>query len=221
MSRGSRFARFRVFLTAGALSLAAYLAIGACGCADSTEEDLATLAEWMTGSFSSQAQAEADTNFFDIRLEMKPIWQQRADGPWLYVEQAAAESLDRPYRQRVYRLIRADDQTLRSDVFTLPGDPLAFAGAWRSPNSLDDIEPHDLVQREGCAILLRQINSETFAGGTEAKSCSSSLRGATYATSDVVVTPLQLLSWDRGFDDSDRQVWGAETGPYVFVKQTP
>ena len=139
----------------------------------------------------------------------------------MYVEQAAAENLDRPYRQRVYRLTRADDRTLRSEVFALPGDPLAYTGSWQSPNPLHDVEPESQVRREGCAIDLRQINSETFAGSTDARSCTSSLRGATYATSEVVVTPEKLMSWDRRFDDSDQQVWGAETGPYIFVKQTP
>lgn len=186
------------------------------------DDDLENLTEWMTGSFSSQAQAKAEPeNFYDIRLVMQPIWLNRADGPWFYVEQTAAESPDRPYRQRVYKLARVDDHTLRSEVFALPGDPLAHAGAWREPNPLHDLDPKTLVPRRGCSILLRKINTETLAGGTQGKGCSSSLRGATYATSDVVVTPTQLLSWDRGFDDGDMQVWGAEAGPYVFVKQTP
>jgi acetylornithine deacetylase/succinyl-diaminopimelate desuccinylase-like protein len=184
------------------------------------DPELERLARWMTGAFSSRAQATADPdNFYDISLVMSPIWHHRSDGPWLYVEQAAAESLDRPYRQRVYRLTRVDDQTLQSEVFTLPGDPLAHAGAWRADDPLAGIQPHDLVPRQGCAILLRAINRDTFAGSTDGDTCPSSLRDATYATSDVVVTPNQLLSWDRGFDDTDRQVWGAEVGPYVFVKQ--
>ena len=79
--------------------------------------DLETLVEWMTGSFSSEAQAAADPDYFDIRLQMVPIWPDRADGAWLYVEQAAASSLDQPYRQRVYRLsAEADGVLLLMDV---------------------------------------------------------------------------------------------------------
>jgi hypothetical protein len=44
------------------------------------------------------------------------------------------------------------------------------------------------------------------------------LRGASYATSEVVITDEQLLSWDRGWDANGKQVWGAETGGYIFVK---
>jgi CpeT protein len=44
------------------------------------------------------------------------------------------------------------------------------------------------------------------------------LRGATYATSEVIIKNQQMISWDRGYDSSDRQVWGAEKGGYVFEK---
>ena len=76
-----------------------------------TERDpsaAARLGSWMTGSFSSASQASAaPDDYFDIRLYMVPIWDGRADGPWLYVEQAAASALERPYRQRVYQVFAA------------------------------------------------------------------------------------------------------------------
>ena len=28
----------------------------------------------------------------------------------------------------------------------------------------------------------------------------------------------RLLSWDRGFDAAGKQVWGAEKGPYEFLR---
>jgi len=63
-----------------------------------------TVLELMTGSLSSAEQSAADERYFDIRLAMVPIWQNRSDGPWLDVEQAVASNLEKPYRQRVYRL---------------------------------------------------------------------------------------------------------------------
>ena len=79
------------------LSVASQLLLTACN--EPRESDLEQLVTMMTGSFSSQAQAKADTNFLDIRLEMKPIWTDRADvteGHYLYVEQAAGWALDKP-----------------------------------------------------------------------------------------------------------------------------
>lgn len=55
--------------------------------AASANNDLALLASWMTGSFSSGAQAAADSSYFDVRLQMVRIWPHRNDGYWLYVEQ--------------------------------------------------------------------------------------------------------------------------------------
>lgn len=170
----------------------------------------------LTGSFSSETQAELDPTYFDIRLEMRPIWTARGDGPWLYVEQAAASALDRPYRQRVYHLVRTP-LGVRSDVYSLPGDPLEFAGGFRDPACFDAIGPDDLTIRTGCAIHLAEI-AESFVGATFEKDCESSLRGASYATSEVVLTHDLLTTWDRGFDADDQQVWGATEGPYEFVR---
>ena len=50
----------------------------------------------MTGNFSSAAQAEADSAYYDISLDMAPIWTDREDAGWLYVEQAVASMLTSP-----------------------------------------------------------------------------------------------------------------------------
>ena len=55
----------------------------------------------------------------EIRLVMLPIWTHRRDGRWLYVEQASVQSIEQPYRQRVYRVHRDALGVLRSDVYTL------------------------------------------------------------------------------------------------------
>ena len=188
------------------------------GCANQNQH-VTELSAWMTGSFSSAAQAERDAkNYFDIRLETVRIWPQRADGIWLYVEQAAATRLDKPYRQRVYHVHARDDQTLASVVYTLPEDPLQYAGAWRTPAIFDELSPADLTEREGCAIILAKQSDGSYSGSTHEKDCQSELRGASYATSDVVITPAMLKSWDRGYNQNDEQVWGATEGPYEFIK---
>ncbi len=201
-----------------------FLALGLTSCAsyqraESDANDLARLTEMMTGTFDSSAQAAADEDFFNIRLVMLPVWEERSDGPWLYVEQAVAAAADRPYRQRVYRLVDLGDGNLRSDVYTLPGDALDFTAAWRT-GALDAITPELLDEREGCSIHLTLQPNGSFTGATKESDCVSSLRGAAYATSEVTITNNQLVSWDRGWDSKDEQVWGAVTAGYVFVKQS-
>jgi len=184
------------------------------------DKELLKLREWMSGSFSSAYQAQSDTSYFDIRLEMTPIWTGRTDGCWLYVEQATAAKLDRPYRQRVYRLTRTNDTTVQSEVFTLQ-EPLRFAGAWKDPQVFSPLTPDSLSKKDGCAIMLRPSGDTAFIGSTVDHECPSDLRGAVYATSEVVITSAYLFSWDRGFDSIGVQVCGATKGGYRFIKSRP
>jgi hypothetical protein len=186
---------------------------------DDSGDDLDRLVSWMAGSFSSAAQAATDESFFDVRLHMAPIWTGRADGRWLYVEQAVADSQDRPYRQRVYRVRRVAPDLYESAVYFLP-DPDAAIGAWRMNDPLADVAPTDLEPRTGCEILLRR-RGDAYVGSTLGRLCPSDLRGAAFATSDVRLDAAELVSWDRGFNAAGAQVWGARTGGYVFERIDP
>lgn len=185
------------------------------------DDEVALLHEYLTGWFDSADQAASDPEgYFDIRLVMLPIWPDRTDGCWLYVEQAATTALDRPYRQRVYRVHRAESGMLHSDVFTLPGDPLAFARTWEtSERLLADVSPGDLEVRDGCTIEFEPMSLDTFVGATVGRGCSSTLSGAAFATSSVRITRDLLISWDRGWNDAGEQVWGATAGGYEFVRR--
>ena len=201
------------------------LACGALvGCASAPErgahqvdEDVALLATYLTGAFSSAEQARTNPAYFDIRLVCVPIWEGRDDGPWLYIEQAAASSVERPYRVRVYHLVDEADGVVRSDVHTLPGDTQRFAGAWRTPEVFDPITPGDLELREGCSVYLER-EGDVFVGGTRGEGCSSSLRGATFATSEMTLGPDELVTWDRGWSAPGEQAWGSTGSGYVFER---
>jgi CpeT protein len=182
--------------------------------APAPKPDLDLLLSWMAGSFSSAAQAAADPNFSDIRLHMTPIWTWRDDARWLYVEQAAASSLEKPYRQRIYRVAEVADGLFESQVLELD-DTSRFAGAWQAPDRFDSLNPAMLTPRSGCAILMRRAG-DTFVGSTLGSLCVSSLRGASFATSQVTITASGLTSWDRGWAADGSQVWGAVTAGYRF-----
>jgi cyclomaltodextrinase len=181
-------------------------------------DELNLLTSWMTGSFSSAEQAAADTDYYDVRLEMAPIWKERTDGRWLYVEQAMAGSEDKPYRQRVYHVAAGAPGVYESAVYAIP-DPLRFAGEWKKPEPLAGLAPDSLEVRDGCAVMLRRVSVAAFEGGTVDKQCTSDLRGAAYATSQVRVTREGLTTWDRGFDAEGRQVWGSTDAGYVFKRR--
>ena len=183
-----------------------------------SQKDVEVLVDYMVGSFSSEEQAEKDSNYFNIELEMVQLWKDRADGPWLYIEQAVAESKDKPYRQRVYQLKKRNDEKIESLVYTIP-DPLRFAGDHTKEFPLLRLTPDSLTLKEGCEVVLFQADEGYFEGSTVDRNCSSDLRGASYATSEVMIDRDKMISWDRGFDESGNQVWGATDGGYIFKKK--
>ena len=183
-----------------------------------SQRDVEALVDYMIGSFSSEEQAKIDTNYFNIELEMVQIWKDRTDGPWLYIEQAAAETKDIPYRQRVYQIKQRDDGKIESIVYSIP-DPLRFAGDHKKEFPLLRLTPDSLILRSGCEVILYRADDGYFKGGTIDKNCSSDLRGASYATSEVMIDKDKMITWDRGFDDNSNQVWGATNGGYIFKKK--
>ncbi|HLP94419.1 MAG TPA: chromophore lyase CpcT/CpeT [Saprospiraceae bacterium] len=181
------------------------------------KDDLELLAGYMIGDFSSQAQSQRDSAFFDIRLHIRPIWTSEKGSHWLYVEQATATAESKPYRQRVYKLEKDGQGGFKSIVYTLP-DQANWAGKYKTPEAFSQLKPADLSLRDGCTVFLKKQKNGTFTGATQGTGCESTLRGAKYASSTVTITPTMLLSWDQGFNEKGEQVWGATKGGYEFIK---
>ncbi|MCB0518147.1 MAG: chromophore lyase CpcT/CpeT [Lewinellaceae bacterium] len=200
------------------ISLLLLAALLGCAISKKTAQpasDLERLQSFMAGDFNSAAQAASDSNYYDITLHMHPIWKGRP-GHWLYVEQAITANQAKPYRQRVYQLEQMDANTFRSSVYTIK-DEKAWVNAWQTPEKFDALTLNGIELKAGCEVVLKK-DGANFTGSTGDRTCPSELRGATYATSKVTVYPTKIISWDQGFDDSRKQVWGATAGGYVFVK---
>lgn len=182
----------------------------------SQSKELKTLSKFMIGSYTSQEQHLKDTtNYFDIRLQIQPIWKKQRDGYWFYVEQAVADFIDKPYRQRVYHLIETEKGKYSSIVYTI-NEPLRFT---HHPELLEKTLTIDSIsEKKGCTVFLTQDSSGNYPGQTDSKTCPSDRKGASYATSEVIIQSNELKSWDRGFDDKGEQVWGATLGGYIFKK---
>ena len=139
-----------------ALVLALFIAAGSA--AAQRTRALEQLAMTMEGSYSSADQAATDTSYLNIELEMVRIWAKRKDGAWFYMEQAAAESKAKPYRQRVYRLTEVNDSTFRSEIHTIRNGERYF-GAYRDFNLLAQLHADSIDVMEGCTITLHRYKS--------------------------------------------------------------
>ena len=92
-------------------------------------------AAWMTGAYSSAAQSAKDPQHFrSVTLHMAPIWTDRSDARWMYVEQAMADleninahlfSIE-ALMERIFdvRVPEQVEQTFREVAGELAPDPL-------------------------------------------------------------------------------------------------
>jgi len=146
---------------------------------------------------------------------MKRIWSDRTDGVWLYIEQATSSSQQKPYRQRVYHVTQIGKNKFESAVYTIE-NPLRFAGDFKKESPLAGLTPDSLKSRDGCSVFLTKNKNGNYSGSTKGSDCSSDLRGAKYATSEVKVFKNKIVSWDRGWGENGEQIWGATGGGYIF-----
>ncbi len=184
---------------------------------DENDEDLKLLANWMAGVFTNQDQARQIQSYAYVSMYVIPIWKDRKDGYWFYLEQAMADQLNQPYRQRVYHLNRVNKDLMENKIYALL-EPEHYVRAYEKLEVLADLLPDAIALRPGCSVILRRLNPESFAGSTLGEGCPSELRGAMYTTSQFVINARQMISWDGGYDRGGKQVWGATMGGYVFSK---
>ncbi|WP_282044256.1 chromophore lyase CpcT/CpeT [Winogradskyella flava] len=180
-----------------------------------SDNELEELFTAMKGSFNSEVQSQVDSSYYNISLHMYPIWEDK--GKFLYVEQALNQMQNKPYRQRIYEVTRTSDSTFSSAVYMLDADSL-WIGKWKTPKAFDSISLKDIILKEGCEVVLKRVAPKHYIGKTGDNTCVSTMRGASYARSEVEILEDKVISWDRGFDANGEYVWGAEKGPYIFNK---
>ncbi len=178
-----------------------------------TPSPILELRDLMAGSFSSEKQAESDTDYYAISLYMHPIWKGK--GAYLYVEQSLSSMQDKPYRQRVYELEQGNDSMFISRVYALDTAE-KYIGKWQEPEFFNDLDESILAEREGCEVFLAKLSATEYKGATHPTACGSTLRGASYAVSRLSIFADLIVSWYQGFDSTGAQVWGAEKGGYIF-----
>ena len=111
------------------------------------------LQQCMSGSFSSELQSKQDSDFFDIRLRMVPIWTPSSTEFFLYVEQARADMLDKPYRQRIYKVVKEDNTHFTSYIYMAPNQEL-LVGKESNDSVFSTFTADSLKIKDGCEVHL-------------------------------------------------------------------
>ena len=95
-------------------------------------------------------------------------------------------------------------------------DPAFAVGAWRETAPLESLTVDDLEDSE-CAITATRIAENMWR--SESDQCPNGYKGAAYALSLGIILEGRYANWDRGFDTNGAQVWGPESGGYIFVRK--
>ena len=172
---------------------------------------------WLEGSFDSSKQASEDPEFYAVSLKTCEVAAPFLGDLVLYVEQALTSSLEQPYRQRLYSVSLEDDAVVSRVYAFSEAVEADLVGACADPSSVE-LSEGDVEVRDGCAVWLVPSDGGLYSGGTVGNGCTSNLGDAAYATSEVVLGPTSISSWDRGWTAEGEQAWGAVTGPYVFER---
>jgi len=170
--------------------------------------------EHLEGRFDSSEQSEEDWSYYAISLVMCQVEAPEIGEAVLYVEQAQVETLNQPYRQRLYVLEGLQEGEVQSSVYELE-DPAAAVGL--CDNEERYFSADEALLKDGCAVYMRW-NGSGFSGETEEGTCRSEINGASYATSIVEMSMEEISSWDQGWNSEGEQVWGAVDGAYVFKR---
>jgi CpeT protein len=175
------------------------------------------LVNMMEGSFSNEEQLKNDTGYQDIRLHIKKIWPDNAEGKWLYAELSVADNPATPCLQRVYRITQKGKNNFESTGFTLI-EQLRFAGEWKKENPLSELTPDSLTETEECSVFFKLINDTTFQGSTMDNDCSCEMDGAKFAALEVKVTKNEIIILEKRFAESGKPVQITGKDEYIFKR---
>lgn len=194
-----------------------FLIIFLGACSSSPSYELEEFGSAMTGSFSSEAQADENENYRNIQLHTVRLQSIKEPGIWLYVEQFVAETPNQPYRQRVYHLEEVADGEFKSHIYTIRF-PRRFTGGWKDIGKLTELTFDQITRVQGCSVTLEKTSDGDYIGGTSVDECKSDFGGAKYMTSEILVSENEMITWDRGFDDEGNLIWGPLEGGYRFKR---
>lgn len=182
------------------------------------KNDALTLAKWLSGDFSNKSQAYANPPFFaHIRLCIMPLPFDSLDGEGraLFVAQSYNYRLNRPYRQRILRIVPRE-QHLEIETYHIPVpdevDP-------RHQRSLHQLDVDEVTKVDGCNMIVERLDDGGFNGEIPRKTCLTRDTGDTkeYLESRMTVYSNDLYTLDRGRDsETGQRTWGSVAGFFHF-----
>ncbi len=168
----------------------------------------------LVGVMDTSAQAEVNPQRVKVQMTTcKLELKGEVDSIYLYQEQALAEKLNQPYRQRILHLIDLEDGQVESKSYKLTNEK-QWIGFCNQPASSRMLNKSDLGDSV-CSVFLRPVIT-IYIGETPPEGCPANVRGAVKITNKIILHKLGMDTFDRGFDAEGNQVWGAVNDSYQF-----
>lgn len=189
---------------------------------------LITLGKYIAGEFDNREQALAEPAWYvHLRMWQQPVNLFVEDSITLFAEQANIVNLDRPYRQRILRLMPGKDSNTSLQIqYYMPKNPSALSGAGRNPALLKTLTMEQLDLLPGCILIVTQQelapNNFKFVATqpTETRCCFNYLGNTIQVSLGFEATAEEFYSHDKGIDsETGKATWGAILGPYRYTKR--
>lgn len=174
----------------------------------------------LDGAMDTSAQAHANPKAPNVRITTCQVTVKdagaiaRPHAIFMYQEQALSQRLSQPYRQRFLRIAPTVGNTSIESAVFRPPTPQAWIGLCSKPEAQRIVNVKD-IGTSNCSVFLRR-QQQNYIGETSASGCPSNYKGAVRITNRITLHQAGMDTWDRGFDASGNQVWGAQSEAYQF-----
>ena len=182
----------------------------------SQNNNIDLLSDWFQGKYNTSDQAKIDSLIIDKHLSVTPFSISEQTGKWFYLETSFSSSPNSPYRQEVYHFHPAKFGFLNLDIYTIVNKS-KFKKLVEKDKVFEKNIIDQFTKKNKCSIYLKFID-DLFIGSTSGKLCKSTIRNASYATTEIEITEGDFFLWERGFDLRENQVWGSKENGYIFIK---
>lgn len=176
----------------------------------------ALLSSWLPGIYESTNVKFQDEDL-NVTLHILPIWQDRSDGKWFYIESNIINKMTKPFRQRILQFVATPNDHIRMYTYRIPRAS-DFAGAYFSPELLASLTPSQISIRNGCELDIKHKMTDIFVGVSDHLTCISKARNDQLMTTFLSLSEFSLSYWNRGVNENGKVVLGAEQAPMSFIK---
>jgi len=183
------------------------------------QTQLLTLAQYMAGEFGNSVQAISDPAWYvNLRLWQRPLPKSLLGGIAFFAEQANIINIDKPYRQRILKLVELNGN-IQVHYYAFQ-DPALWKGAATSPERLQKITINDLLPLPNCTLnVTYEVDGFKAELPADAKCCFSYQGETRQVSLGFATSKSTFLSYDKGIDmNTGAAIWGAIAGAYTFTK---